>query len=193
MIPALLKVRAPGYEFELEMLIRAVRTRVALISVPIETVYIEGNQSSHFRPVVDSVRIYLVFVRFLALSGLATVLDFAVFAAAFLITQSIGWSVICGRLAAGAVSFAIEPTRGFRSSLSLGHMLYRLVLPAAVWGSIAYALILLLMERFGWGAFLSKLLVESLLVTASVVLQREVIVPRQQPLAPADRMAPSTE
>jgi hypothetical protein len=166
---------------------------VALISVPIETVYIEGNQSSHFRPVVDSVRIYLVFVRFLALSGLATVLDFAVFAAAFLITQSIGWSVICGRLAAGAVSFAIEPTRGFRSSLSLGHMLYRLVLPAAVWGSIAYALILLLMERFGWGAFLSKLLVESLLVTASVVLQREVIVPRQQPLAPADRMAPSTE
>jgi glycosyltransferase involved in cell wall biosynthesis len=67
-IPALLKIRAAGYEFEMEMLIEAVRGHIPLASVPIETVYIDGNKSSHFRPLADSVRVYLVFVRFLASS-----------------------------------------------------------------------------------------------------------------------------
>jgi len=66
-IPALLKVKAAGYEFEMEMLVEAVRGHIPLASVPIETVYIDGNKSSHFRPVADSVRVYLVFVRFLLL------------------------------------------------------------------------------------------------------------------------------
>jgi hypothetical protein len=65
MIPALLKMKAPGYDFEMEMLIEAVRSHAPLACVPIETVYIDGNKSSHFRPLADSVRIYIVFVRFL--------------------------------------------------------------------------------------------------------------------------------
>jgi glycosyltransferase involved in cell wall biosynthesis len=68
MIPLLLKVRAMRYEFEMEMLIRATQHRIQLVSVPIQTVYLRGNQSSHFRPVVDSVRVYSVFARFLVSS-----------------------------------------------------------------------------------------------------------------------------
>lgn len=179
MIPALLKVKASGYEFELEMLIHAVRNHVALISVPIETVYLDHNNSSHFRPVVDSVRVYLVFVRFLARSGLAMAVDYAVFVAAFLVTHSLGWAMVCGRLVAVPAHFAIETSHVSRSNPSLAKTLARFALPAAVLGSIAYALIVLLIERFGWNVYLAKLFVEGLLLVGSLVLQRIVIVSRQ--------------
>jgi len=62
----LLKVRANGYSFELEMLLMAVRSGLRVIEVPIETVYLPGNTTSHFNPLLDSIRIYSVFLRFAA-------------------------------------------------------------------------------------------------------------------------------
>jgi dolichol-phosphate mannosyltransferase len=62
----LIKVRANGYAFELEMLLLAVRSGMKITEIPIETVYMKGNAGSHFRPLLDSVRIYYVFLRFAA-------------------------------------------------------------------------------------------------------------------------------
>ena len=43
---------------------------VPLREVEIETVYFEGNRSSHFNPVIDSVKIYALLLR-LSLSALS--------------------------------------------------------------------------------------------------------------------------
>ena len=70
-LPGLLKVRANGYSFELEMLLMAVRSGLRIIETPIETVYLAGNTTSHFNPLLDSIRIYSVFLRFAASALLA--------------------------------------------------------------------------------------------------------------------------
>ncbi len=46
------------YETELHMLLLALRERHRVESVSIPTLYLRDNRSSHFRPLVDSVRIY---------------------------------------------------------------------------------------------------------------------------------------
>jgi glycosyltransferase involved in cell wall biosynthesis len=58
-----LNIRANHYEFELECLLMAHQNNVGLIQIPINTVYIENNQSSHFNPLLDSIRIYYVLFR----------------------------------------------------------------------------------------------------------------------------------
>lgn len=68
-IPAPLLARVaslPGerYEFELLMLADARYHFLKPLSVPIETVYLEGNRSSHFRPFADSLRNNLALFRF---------------------------------------------------------------------------------------------------------------------------------
>lgn len=68
LMPRLLRSKARGYEFEMEMLILAARERVPISIVPIRTVYFDGNRESHFNPVLDSMRIYFVFGRFLSSS-----------------------------------------------------------------------------------------------------------------------------
>lgn len=61
----MLEVKTNRYAFELEMLLITSRMRIPLHTQSIQTVYLEANAASHFRPVIDSVRIYWVFVRYL--------------------------------------------------------------------------------------------------------------------------------
>lgn len=59
------------YEYELRVLLAAAGERMPYRCVPIETVYLDDNASSHFRPVADSLRIYLPLVGF-AFSSIGT-------------------------------------------------------------------------------------------------------------------------
>lgn len=54
----------PGrYETELQMLLLAIRQHRRITTVPIPTLYFDQNRSSHFRPLVDSVKIYVSLLR----------------------------------------------------------------------------------------------------------------------------------
>jgi len=54
------------YDFELDMLLKwQQRSGREFLEIPIRTIYLDGNSSSHFNPVIDSVRVYIVFLRFL--------------------------------------------------------------------------------------------------------------------------------
>jgi glycosyltransferase involved in cell wall biosynthesis len=63
LLPSLLQLRSMRYEFEMEMLILAIRQNVSIREVPINTVYLDGNRSSRFNPWRDSVAIYRLLFR----------------------------------------------------------------------------------------------------------------------------------
>jgi glycosyltransferase involved in cell wall biosynthesis len=73
MLPRLLELQSNRYEFELEMLLLAHELLVPILEEPIRTIYEKGNQCSHFRPLVDSLKIYTVLLRFNAGSLLRSV------------------------------------------------------------------------------------------------------------------------
>lgn len=58
---ALLNVEGERFEFETQMLIRAIDEGFQLNEVQIETIYDSENHSTHFNPILDSIRIYRVF------------------------------------------------------------------------------------------------------------------------------------
>lgn len=64
-------VEFPGsrFEFEFDMLLRAKDFNIGIKEQPITTIYIDGNSSSHFHVIRDSVMIYSRFIKFSA-SGL---------------------------------------------------------------------------------------------------------------------------
>lgn len=76
-----LSTQGERFEYEMNMLIDCKQMEVAIAEVPIETVYLEKNASSHFNPLVDSVRIYTVFLKFIAASLSSFVIDIAFFTA----------------------------------------------------------------------------------------------------------------
>lgn len=60
---ALMRLKSQRYEFEMEAIISTLLRKVKIYETPIETVYINKNQSSHFRPLVDSVKVLWVILR----------------------------------------------------------------------------------------------------------------------------------
>lgn len=54
----LLRVEGSKYDYEMNVLYHADKQRIPIATMPIDAIYIDGNQSSHFNPVLDTVRIY---------------------------------------------------------------------------------------------------------------------------------------
>lgn len=67
------------FEYEMNMLIEAKENMIPVKEFPIQTIYLEENESSHFNPFLDSIRIYKVFVKFMLSSLSSFVIDIALF------------------------------------------------------------------------------------------------------------------
>ena len=78
-LPYMLKVDGNRYEYETNMLLALKTYGIGHCETKIETVYIEDNKSSHFRPVRDSIRIYSLILKYLASSTAATLIDLLAF------------------------------------------------------------------------------------------------------------------
>jgi glycosyltransferase involved in cell wall biosynthesis len=66
LLPWLLDIPGEGYEYELEILLAASGEGVPVVEVPIATVYLDGNRSSHIRLPRDLIRIYRPMLRWAA-------------------------------------------------------------------------------------------------------------------------------
>ena len=107
----------PGdrFAFEQNVLLRCRRGGVATREVPIETVYLDGNASSHFRPVVDSLRIMLPLLLFAGSSLLAFGLDTILLLALNALTGMLVPSIIAARVVSASVNFAVNRRVVFRA------------------------------------------------------------------------------
>lgn len=54
----LVKVERDKYDYEMNVLYYAAKKNIRIATVPIEAIYIGNNESSHFQPIADTVRIY---------------------------------------------------------------------------------------------------------------------------------------
>lgn len=114
LLPMLLKTPSAGYEFELDMLILA-STRLSIREISIDTVYTNNNAGSHFNPLVDSLKIYFIFFRFILFSIMSGLLDFFAFSFAFVITGNLLLSESLARLFSGTCNFLFNKSLVFKS------------------------------------------------------------------------------
>lgn len=75
----LMEVKGERFEYETNMLIETKNLNIPILEVSVETIYIEENRTSHFNPIKDSLRIYLVFGKFLFSSLSSSVVDLLLF------------------------------------------------------------------------------------------------------------------
>ena len=78
-MPVLLNVTGERFEYETNMLLECRPRQVGITEVPIRTIYIEENKSSHFNPVVDSVRIYSLFLKYIFSAFFSFAVDIGLF------------------------------------------------------------------------------------------------------------------
>jgi len=60
-----LTLKGQAYDFEMEVLLSLKHSKLNVEEIPIRTIYLNNNESSHFNPLLDSVKIYCAFMRFI--------------------------------------------------------------------------------------------------------------------------------
>jgi len=179
LIPHLLHVPSSGYEFELDMLLACKHQGFPVIQVPIRTIYLGDNESSHFRPIFDSMRIYFLLLRFSVLSLCTAGVDNAVFVIAFAATGNIARSMVAARLVAMTFNYLGVRRTVFHSRQAHSRVLPKYVALVALNGLVSYSLIRFLHGAFGIRAVPAKLFAESLLFIANFAIQRDIIFTRR--------------
>lgn len=171
--------RVPGerFEYEMNMLLEAPAAGYEIVEVPIDTVYLEGNKSSHFRPLADSARIYWPFLKFCASSGFAAVLDFVLLLLLQWATSNLLLSVVGARICSSVVNYSVNRRLVFardgesavRRSMPRYFTLVLLIL------LLNYVVLRLLHETAGFPLAAAKIVTEAALFAVSYAAQRKFV------------------
>jgi putative flippase GtrA len=176
LLPWLLTVPGERFEYEVNALLQAVRRGLPLDQVDIATIYLEGNASSHFRPVLDSARVYAPLLTFLLSSVAALGLDTGALVVLHGLVGGLLLPLLGARLLSSSVNFAVNRRLVFAApgARPLRAAAARYAGLAVVLFAAGY-LLLAAFTALGVGLLPAKLLTEVLLVTASYQVQRRAV------------------
>ncbi|MEG2429742.1 MAG: glycosyltransferase family 2 protein, partial [Oscillospiraceae bacterium] len=65
LIKRFIKTKGNRFEYEMNMLMDAKASNISILQIPISTIYIDGNETSKFSVLKDSMRVYRVFLKFM--------------------------------------------------------------------------------------------------------------------------------
>lgn len=184
----LLQVRGERFEFETNMLLETKPLGIPIVEVPIETIYIEGNKSTHFNPVKDSIKIYAVFGKFLISSFSSSLVDLILFTLFCFLLRDKSWGAVTyimaatylARIISALYNYTLNHKVVFQSEQSMRNTLPRYIILAIVQMAISAFLVNLLYPLFGGAEVFVKIPVDVILFFLSYVIQREFVYNRKK-------------
>jgi len=178
-VPPLLELAGDRYEYEMEMLIRSRDLFPAgIVEIPIETIYIDNNASSHFRPLKDGMKVYSVlfgnFSKYLLSSVLSYVVDYSLFSVLYywVLGKTVP-SVVSARLVSAVFNFTMNKYYVFKGSGKKYNLLSYALLAGFVL-LVSTAAMHVLVDVCGLPAFAVKLVVDGALYVMNYFVQKKL-------------------
>jgi putative flippase GtrA len=151
--------------------------------VPIATVYVEGNASSHFRPLADSVRVYAPILTFCASSLTAFAVDAAGVLYLHAVTGSLLVAVVGARAVSATVNYLVNRRLVFREgrdrtarSSALRYAALLVVMLVANWA------VLSVLTVAGLALLPAKIVTDLSLFLASYAAQHRLVFASRRPV-----------
>ena len=167
------------YEFETNMLIEAKRKNVNIEEIKIKTIYIENNKSSHFNPLKDSLKIYLLIFKFCFVSLLSSIIDLGLFSLyiflfrKFDLSTKIFLSTLIARILSSLFNFYANKNVVFNSDSNTKTTMVKYYTLAVIQMSLSYLGVYVLSKLLHINATVIKLFVDIILFIISFQIQRE--------------------
>lgn len=172
-----LRIVENGFDYLLECLLRV---DAPIVQVPIQTIYLDNNRTSHFNPIRDSMRIYFLFLRYCGSSLMSFLIDSTVFYPVLFYTHNVAISQAAGRAVSACIIFFVVKNLVFQSGASVARALAEYLTLVAASGLIAYTMITVMHSRLGFPIAPAKLLAEGLLFLGNFVIQRDLIFTKKR-------------
>lgn len=177
MLDWLCQIPGERFEYEMNMLLIAHKDEYAIDEIFIDTVYLEDNKSSHFRPLADSFRVYLPILLFSASSFLSGILDFVLLLLTQYLTANLFLSVLVARICSSTFNFTMNRrvVFGKNKGSSLPSSLTKYFTLALIVLLLNYGVLYVYHEQIGIPLILAKLLTEVTIFVFSYWAQRRYV------------------
>ncbi len=171
-----IKLKGEQYEYEINMLASTKRLKIGIKEVLISTVYIENNRSSHFNPILDSIKIYALLFRF-SVSGLVSfVFDYSLFALLMFFGFGLAASSYGARTFSMILNFFLNKNLVFLYKGKKQLWVFTKYFLTCLFSiSISYFLLLLILKQGGISIFLAKILIEIILFFVNFYIQDKFV------------------
>lgn len=180
----LMNVPGERFEFEMNMLMEAKDNDVDIEEEKIETVYLEGNKSTHFNPLTDSLKIYAIFAKYIMSSIISFLVDIVIYKIVFdlLINHIVNYTIVIAtvvaRIISSLVNYRINKNTVFKTSNNKSIVKYYILcfiqmIVSAVLVELIYNLLNKNYE------VLIKLVVDSIIFLINFKVQKEWVFRRE--------------
>lgn len=173
-----LSISGDRFEYEMNYLLSAAQRHVPILNIPITTIYIDNNASSHYNPLNDSLKILWSIAKFSLSSSIGVIIDLSCF---FILIQlfsthttlTIFLATFIARLLSGSVNYLLNLKFTFHSQHSIHTFLkyFALFMFLILASTISVSI---LPPLFG-NIVYTKIVVDSLLFFTSFLIQQRFI------------------
>lgn len=175
-------VDVPGdrYEYEINMLLTAARAEMPIYEVTIETVYLNDNESSHFNPLKDSLRIYACILKFACSSLICFGIDYVLFQLLRTFIPLTWVSNLLARIVSASVNFTLNKKLVFKGNEKTLPAVLKYAALAVFIYLIDTAILALLYEKLGWSRYVVKIISGLLGYLISFSVQGRIVYRKQK-------------
>lgn len=164
-----------AYEYETNMLLYYSKNEKGFIEVPIETIYENSNESSHFNPLKDSIKIYAVIMKYSIVSLVSAVVDNLVFILLMPYISNIWALTFSGRAISMLVNFTLNKNLVFQKEGKIGISFLKYLTLVVFSGCISALLLSIFSGMIGRISVIIKIVIELLLYFFNFYVQKKYV------------------
>ncbi len=172
LIEKMLTVVGDRYEYEMNMLLAFKKWDIFLVEIPIQTIYLDGNRTSHFHPLRDGLRVFVQLFRYTFISLMCAILDYGLYCLLIKIFLP-AWSYAIARVFSACVNYQMNRRMVFQARPSAkSAMAYALL---AGFSMAAGALGTGLLSSLAINSIFAKAILDTLLFTVNYLVQKKIV------------------
>lgn len=181
-IPNYLALSGERFEYETNILIEALRRRTKIHEIKIQTVYVNNNRETHFRPLADSAAIYgLIFTgffRYIAASMSAFFVDYSVYCVLVSLlcrlppASKIWIAAVCARMLSSLYNYIVNKTAVFKNTDKQNKTLAKYYMLCVMQTGCSAFFTWMLCSQTGISETAAKLVVDTMLFCISFQIQK---------------------
>ncbi len=176
LLDMMIGIKGDRYEYEMNVLLEAIKREVPIKEVKIETIYINNNAGTHYNPFKDTMKIFKEVIKFSLSSLIGFGVDYAAFTLLTLIPSEWPyWLIMCNiiaRVISASVNFTINYKLVFKSKSNVLLAIVKYACLALFILGCGTLFLWLLVDKAGMNKYLAKILVEVTMFIISWLIQR---------------------
>lgn len=175
----LIETSGERFEYATSVLLELKKRNIPIQQFPIQTIYIGQNESSHFNPVMDSVRIYSTILKFLASSLMTVGIDLFVFAVMIAALKNIFGGVeyiflssAIAKVFSGTFNFLFNKKVVFSSQSKTGAESVKYIILCIIHMLVSFSLVSMMIGAVNLPEVAAKMIVDVVLFFITYYIQR---------------------